>query len=184
MSRDIVAQYFNWMCEHIDHDERYNGMSYTDLFRNLYNTDFVYILDMDQNRADDGVDLRYRFGYEMGYPKEVIENKLDNKPCSVLEMMLALSIRCEEDYMDSVEDEGEASKCFWHMMHSLGLIDMTNRNYNTQRVKTVIRKFLNRKYARNGKGGLFTVNNPRTSMRDVEIWYQMMWYLDEYLNLK
>ena len=42
----------------------------------------------------------------------------------------------------------------------------------------VIRRFLNRDYERDGKGGLFTIEHCRYDMRDIEIWYQANWYLD------
>lgn len=37
------------------------------LLRHLHNIDFQYMLPMDGNRAEDGIDLRYRFGYEKEY---------------------------------------------------------------------------------------------------------------------
>ena len=37
---------------------------------------------------------------------------------------------------------------------------------------------LNRDYGRDGKGGLFTIEHCRYDMRDIEIWYQANWYLD------
>ena len=46
-------------------------------------------------------------------------------------------------------------------------------------VEDIVQKFLDRKYSRNGDGGLFTVNRSRYDLRSVEIWYQMCWYLDE-----
>ena len=42
--------------------------------------------------------------------------------------------------------------------------------------------FMNRKYRRNGAGGLFTLKFPPRDMRMVEIWYQMCWYLDEFIG--
>ena len=46
----------------------------------------------------------------------------------------------------------------------------------------VMQIFLNREYEPNGRGGLFTVNNSPADMRTVEIWYQFMWYLNEFLE--
>jgi hypothetical protein len=184
MAYTIKEKYFNWICELIDHTECDDETSYTNLLYFLDDVDFTYELEMDQNRMEDGIDLRYRFGYDMGYSREIIEDNLDDRPCSVLEMMVALSIRCGEDFMDDIDEGNRTGEWFWNMIESLGLDTMTNINYDEKYSNMVIRKFLKRKYAPNGKGGLFTVKNPKTSLRDVEIWYQMMEYLDEYLNLK
>lgn len=184
MAQTLKERYFDWICELIDHNECDDETSYTTLLHHLDDVEFTYILEMDQNRMEDGIDLRYRFGYEMGYQKELIERSLDNKPCSVLEMMVALSIRCEEGFMDDLEEGNRTGEWFWNMIENLGLDTMTNLNFDERYFDVVIRKFLNRKYASNGKGGLFTVKKPKYNMRDAEIWYQMMWYLDEYLNLK
>ena len=37
-------------------------------------------------------------------------------------------------------------------------------------------------YAPDGKGGLFTIRNPRFDMRSMEIWYQMNCYLNEIIR--
>ena len=52
--------------------------------------------------------------------------------------------------------------------------DMFDKKYATY----VINRFLNREYESNGKGGLFTINNCDEDLRNVEIWYQLCWYLD------
>ena len=44
----------------------------------------------------------------------------------------------------------------------------------------VIKRFLDRDYEPNGKGGLFTIKNCRQDLRKVEIWYQLCWYLDSF----
>ena len=45
--------------------------------------------------------------------------------------------------------------------------------------KEVIFRFLHRQYKPNGEGGLFTLEHPKYDLRNEEIWYQAMWYLDE-----
>ena len=56
---------------------------------------------------------------------------------------------------------------------------MDDNNYSELRVEEAIYRFMNRDYDSNGRGGLFIVNNPRQDLREVEIWYQMHWYLNE-----
>lgn len=181
MIRNLKHKYFDWICELIDIGEE---LSYTKLLRHLDNVEFIYILDMDRNRMKDGIDLRYRFGYEMHYPRELIEDNLDNRPCSVLEMMVALAIRCEEGIMSDPDEGDRTGQWFWNMIDSLGLSDMIDSDFDKKYFDYVMRRFLNRKYNSDGEGGLFTIRRSQLDMRHVEIWYQMMWYLDEFLDLK
>ena len=183
MRLSIKDKYFNWICELIDHNECDDKLSYIKLLHYLDSVNFYYFIDMDANRANDGISLRYRFGYEMGYSKDLIESKLDIRPCSVLEMMVALSVKCE-NIMEQPDENDRTGLWFWNMIDNLGLGDMTDYAFDEDYVREMIDIFLEREYSYNGEGGLFTVKNPKTNMRDVEIWSQMMWYLDEYLNLK
>lgn len=177
----LKHEYFDWMCELIDTG---NNGSYNKLLRQLDDVEFIFTIDLDDNRLSDGIHLRYRFGYEFGYPDDVIETLLDVTPCSVLEMMVALSFKCEEDITGDPEEGDRTGLWFWNMIDNLGLSEMTDSYFDADYVNLVISRFLNREYSPNGKNGLFTVKNPKYDMREVEIWYQMMWYLDEYLKLK
>lgn len=65
---------------------------------------------------------------------------------------------------------------FFGMITNLGLEEMTNDNFDIAIADKVINRLLRHQYARNGSGGLFTVNNGQ-DMRKAEIWYQLCWYL-------
>ena len=65
------------------------------------------------------------------------------------------------------------------MVHSLGLSDMTNDIWDEKYVDQVIERFLERKYKRNGDGGLFIVRRKDIDMRKEEIWYQLCWHINE-----
>lgn len=175
---EILNEYFEWLC-HFVCDDRYNKKTtYHELMSRLFEIEFEYILPMDGNRAEDGTDLRYRFGYEHDYPGALIVDALDIRPCSVLEMMVALSIRCEEHIMSDDEVGDRTGQWFWNMIVSLGLGRMTDRNFDVRYVDDVIERFMQRQYDRDGKGGLFTVEGCHKDLRSVDIWYQMCWYLD------
>ena len=111
---------------------------------------------MDANREEDGIDLRYRFITEVGIPKNYQEvyAYLDG-PCSVLEMMIALAIRCEESIMDDPDIGDRTSEWFWLMMKNLGLDYMSDRKFDRDIAEEKISIFLDRRYKRNGEGGLF-----------------------------
>lgn len=177
---ELNNAYFEWMYQLVC-NERNSEMSYRKLLYLLHDTDFNYTIPMDGNRAEDGTDLRYRFGYENAYEGSMISAYLDDRPCSVLEMMVALAIRCEEHIMCDPDIGNRTGQWFWDMIDNLGLGDMDDTEFDKNYANSVIQKFLNREYKRNGEGGLFTVKHYRKDLRSVEIWYQMCWYLDENL---
>ena len=133
---------------------------------------------MDANRAYDGILLRKRFEYENSLDSSTMDLYFGDRPCSVLEMMIALAITCEENIMDDPEYGDRTGQWFWSMIVSLGLGGMTDQKYNREEVDDVIFKFLTRNYDRDGKGGLFTIPNCEVDMRNYEIWCQMCWYMD------
>ncbi len=176
MFRDqIINDYFEWLWNFT----KCRGHSQNrKIITLLHNIEFRYSIPMDANREEDGIDLRYRFITEVGIPKNYQEvyGYLDG-PCSVLEMMIALAIRCEESIMDDPDIGDRTSEWFWLMMKNLGLDYMSDRKFDRDIAEEKISIFLDRRYKRNGEGGLFVVNG-RRDLRKVEIWYQMCWYLD------
>lgn len=176
MFRDqIINDYFEWLWNFT----KCRGHSQNrKIITLLHNIEFRYSMPMDANREEDGIDLRYRFITEVGIPKNYQEvyGYLDG-PCSVLEMMIALAIRCEESIMDDPDIGDRTSEWFWLMMKNLGLDYMSDRKFDRDVAEEKISIFLDRRYKRNGEGGLFVVNG-RRDLRKVEIWYQMCWYLD------
>lgn len=174
---DLFDLYFDWMCNIVLPGDLYS--KYSQLMAYLNNVPFEYTLLMDENRAKDGIDLRYRFGYCCGYSNAQICTDLDWRDCSILEMMVALAFRCEEHIMDNPDIGNRTSMWFMQMLHSLELDNQINGYFDSNYVGEHLCRFINRRYEYDGKGGLFTVNNPRNDMRQTEIWYQAMWYLEE-----
>lgn len=172
----INNDYFDWLYKKAC-DDRYSGeISYKKLLMHLHNTEFIYSLDRDRNRADDGIKLRQRFADDYELVDEA--DAYLTEPCSVLEMMLALAIRCEETIMDDPAYGNRTTQWFWGMITTLGLGSMTDDNYDKRFISSTIRRFLNRDYDPDGRGGLFYIRNCTYDLRDMEIWIQLCWYLD------
>lgn len=174
----IEDRYFDWLYDIVCGGRLSKEISYRKLLMYLYRTEFTYLIPKDQNRAEDGIDLRYRFALGNEYPSDLVYDVLDG-PCSVLEMMIALAIRCEENIMDDSRFGDRTAQWFWSMITSLGLGGMMDGKFDEGFVGDTIERFLNRKYRPDGKGGLFTIRNCKRDLRKVEIWYQLCWYLDE-----
>lgn len=169
----VNDEYFEWLCELIDIQRFSKRVSYRKLLMHLHNIEFTWIIPMDFNRADDGIKLRRRFGLarnDMTLPNYIVG------PCSVLEMMVALALRCET-IMDDTAMGNRTGQWFWSMITSLGLSPMKDSKFDRDFTDDVIARLLNREYEPNGKGGLFTVRNCEDDLRTVEIWCQLSWYL-------
>jgi hypothetical protein len=180
MSRhDIQEEYFTWLYGIVCDYKQTDGISYIKLLRHLHDTDFTYLMERDGNRADDGIQLRYRFAISEGYRavSDQVLSDLD-APCSVLEMMIALALTCEENIMDDTSYGNRTGQWFWSMIVSLGLGPFIDTRYDRRLVDAIISRFLNREYEPDGRGGLFTIKHCKTDLRDMEIWGQLCWYLD------
>ena len=172
---NVTIDYFDWMYNLVCRNRYSKNISFKKVFSYLNDTKFTYSIRMDLNRAKDGTELRRRYANEFK-----IANIYDRicGPCSVLEMMIALAIRCEETIMDDENFGDRTDQWFWDMMKNLGLGHMDDDEFDEGYVSDVITRFLNRDYEPDGRGGLFFVRNCDIDLRDVEIWIQMLWYLD------
>lgn len=184
---DVSNAYFEWLCSLVDNGYSTSRSAYNKLLSFLYDCDFRYSIPRDGNRYEDGINMRYQFSKASGYSQAQIASELDNKPCSVLEMMVALAVRCEDQIMSNSDFGDRSGVWFWAMVESLGLKDMTDRRFDLQYCSMVIENFLDRKYAPNGQGGLFHIevfdeNLHFVDLRNYEIWYQAMWYLNSILE--
>ena len=178
IEHEINEDYFEWLYEGMCGNRYSKNISYRKLLEHLHNTNFRYTRSNDKNRASDGIDLRYSFALSQGCEDEpeLITDYLKG-PCSVFEMMVALAQRCES-VMDDPKIGDRTGQWFWGMINNLGLGGMNDNRYDEQYVNDVINTFLDREYKSNGKGGLFTIRNCEYDLREVEIWYQLCWYLD------
>lgn len=170
MYNEVLNSYFEWLVRivrPVDPDG-----SYDLLLRQLFDTVYVYEYEMDANRAHDGVALRGRFQIETGMTLD------DDLPCSVLEMMVALAVRCERDIMNIPSRGDRTYIWFWVMINNLKLLDMTDDRYDQIIVEAALFNFMYHMYEIDGEGGLFYVPG-RTDMRDMDVWYQMQMYLNE-----
>ncbi len=171
-SGDLVEEYHQWLLDFIrlgDYCDRYERLL---IF--LSGRRFTWFVDHDDNRAEDGFALRLKFSDE-----DFWTSRMPSR-CSVLEMMIALSMRCEDVVYDP--DEGDRTAIwFWTMIDNLGLMEMDNRRFDREYCDEVLDCLLDRRYEKNGRGGLFHVRDPKVNMRKSEIWYQMnTWIIENF----
>lgn len=181
LKNELVNGYFDWLYGLVYNKKQYT-FSYKKLFRYLNNVEFIYIIPTDGNRYEDGINLRYRFANDGGFSENIVSVLLDEKPCSIFEMMVALALRCEETIMLDPENGDRTYLWFYNMIKNLGLHKMYDSKFNSDAVDDILYKLLNRRYKRNGEGGLFITESHEYDFRAIEIWQQMCLYIDEKYN--
>lgn len=170
----LKTQYFEWLVDLVSRNRFSRQVSYNKLLEHLHDTRFRYSIPLDRNRASDGIALRHRFASQQGCSSASV----GAGPCSVLEMMIALSIRCEDTIMYDPDIGDRTGQWFWGMVANLGLNGLDDQHYDPDYVDDILDRFLARDYEPDGRGGLFRIINCDTDLRDVHIWRQMSWYLD------
>ena len=166
--------YFWWLCSRVcGCGNNSTATKYADLLVYLHGRTFKYFIENDGNRVEDAYDLRNQFEDEHN-------EHIDLDRPSVLEVLAALAIRCEEDIMHDDEFGDRTPVWFMIMLSNIGLSHMINERFNQKEADKVIDVFLNREYDRNGRnGGAFQITDPDVNMRNTELWYQMHKYIHE-----
>lgn len=153
---------------------------YSRLFEILHDIKFTWVIERDDNREDDGVELRDDYDIPDGYSEEEDEAFMAHW-CSVLEMMIGLAIRVDDEFIgDPAEEHPE--DFFMEMIENLGLNIYKGNRYREDDVIKIVRRWLNREFDRKGNGSPFPVRRDRRDQRKLEIWDQMNSYINENYN--
>lgn len=168
----IDELYFQWLYSQVGSENvRNRSKTYWELLRELHKKEFVWIVPNDDNRAEDGRDLRQEFLSETNIEPEADWLRLG---CSMLELLIGLSRRL------AFGDDGEPRDWFWHLMDNLGLrIYNDARIRSLERIDEILDRVIWRTYEPDGTGGLFPLKQPAQDQREVELWYQLSAYLLE-----
>lgn len=177
MIKPLDEMYLEWLYSQVG-DTSYANPTHTywNLLKKLSTKPFVCIVERDTNRVEDGLELRERFLRESRVTGPDVQAWME-LPCSVLEVMVALSERL------AFEGDGEAYEWFWEMVRNLGLDDYNDRRrFSNRRVDETLDRFINREYEYNGHGGLFPLYDAKEDQRKVELRYQQAAYLLERMS--
>lgn len=167
-------EYFDWLVSFTG-SERETAM-YSNLLRHLHKRYFDYIINEDNCRNADGIRLRTTFAEQTG----IYIYDLPRDRATILEVMVALSIRMEDTMFDPSYGD-RTGVWFWGMVQSLGLLYMFDSQYDEASIDETIDNLILRRYLPNGHGGLFTLDHEQVDLRKIGIWTQSCWYLDSLL---
>jgi hypothetical protein len=175
MAKPLDELYFTWLYSQVGSVRNKNpSTSHWKLLKLLYTKEFVWIVPNDDNRAEDGRDLRVEFLQETPLPIQDMETHWMGLGCDMLELLIGLSRRL------SFEGEGEPREWFWHLIENIELYEHTDdKPINEERVKDILDEVIWRTYLPTGKGGLFPLKEAKKDQRRVELWYQLSAYLLE-----
>lgn len=170
MDEPLENAYFNWLVAKVNRVEHPTpSLTYWNLLRQLHSTEYVWLISGDDNRAEDGVELREEFLIESGYP---YSGEWEGMGCSVLEMLIAFARRAKFNARKTLH------YWFWRFLKNLGLDEANDAsNFPPEEIDAILSNFVWRTYKSDGTGGLFPMRNPPMDQREVEVWYQFCEYL-------
>lgn len=179
------CSYFEWLCDIIGANQEYK--SYYILCGELHKHKFLVKVKRDENRANDAIALRTKYVEKVYIFWEDQEKNFPMKDvpeATIFEMLVALAMRMEDQLLDEEHNYDRTSEWFWMMIKNLGLDIYDDENYNqydsNKIISDTITRLNERTYHRNGTGGLFPlIGKVSKDQRKLEIWYQMMSYLDQ-----
>lgn len=170
--------YFLWLCSLVNADMT----RYSELLWTLHEMDFVWILELDESRSVDGLDLRREY-FELCPDEDWII--VLEKGCSVLEMLIALARRIE-GVLGDINTGDRTRVWFWEMLRNLGLKPYSNIRLEYDEdgselmdVQLILSKWMNREFDIDGTGSIFPLMNPVHNQLERSIVYQMYDYLIE-----
>lgn len=162
--------YFDWLVFQISPDyherERYSKLLFA-----LYSTEFFWVVPRDLNRAKDGLDLRNQYEREVGAGIDIFG------PCTCLEMLIALAIRCENELMYDPDFGDRTDQWFWIMIDNLGLDQFENDEFDKDEVDYILNRFMNREYGSNGEFCMFPGTESVKNLKKMELAYQINYYV-------
>jgi hypothetical protein len=176
MDARLDELYLEWLYDQVGW-RRSPNVTHWNLLKQMLSTEFVWLVPNDDNRMEDGRELRYEFVRDMRF-KRVPANWM-GMGCSVLEMMVGVSRWL------AFEAEGRPGEWFWHLVDNLRLSRYNDRVLDPRserqhkRIQEILEILVFRQYEPDGRGGLFPLEEPREDQRQVEIWYQLNAYLLE-----
>lgn len=178
---DMWTEYRKWLVWKVKLNTAWSK-KHSKLLDILHNTKFRWIIDFDKNRADDGTYQRYYFFDSLKLHSAAFEND----ECMVLEMLVALAIRMNNEYVADTTygAEDHPDKLFIDFIANLGLVDYTNdeikRDKNSiANIQNKLDTWMNREFDYDGRGSIFWLSRPRRDQRNIEIWSQMNDYIHE-----
>jgi hypothetical protein len=178
----LDERYFVWLYGMVaDPTIKDRNLTYWNVLRQLYRRPFVWFVSKDDNRLEDGKQLRLQFLRHENISSKDVDREWVEIGCSVLELMVAMSARLQFE----VDPDSNLAYWFWEvLMTNIGLRDCTDgAGFESCDVEETLNRVIFRQYEPDGTGGFFPLQNPEEDQRGVELWNQMSAYVIERMAL-
>lgn len=149
----------------------------------LFDTPFVSFLKNDENRAQDGLALRYQFLEKLRDEADEADAdyfehwRSEEKDCSMLEMLIAFGIRIENYWTARPGRRFQPETWVIEMLKNCGLLDLDWEDCTDEEADDVLNPVLLRKYRYDGRGGFWPNPGTKKDQRTTDLWYQAAEYL-------
>lgn len=173
MCMPFNRDYFEWLKDIVSVDEMFDNRSYMLLLKDLHSIDYISTYYLDDSRILDGIALRNQYAMDM-----CTDEPDQGRPCSVLEMLIALSIRIEND-VTGFPTYDHPERWFWEMLDNIDLTRCTDEYYSSDYVRQQVDNWMNRRYTAKGVGSIFPLQKYVADQRKKSTWDQAMLYLQQ-----
>lgn len=187
----LNEMYFIWLQQQMYINYRHNSpVKFDELLKILWEKPFPWTVEKDDNRVEDGLELRYHFLQDEScrYRFQALQIEAGDsgmlhivadfraQPCSILEVIIGLSRRL------AFAAAGEPGWWAWRLIVNLDLQRMKDplTQRRRARIEETLEALIWRTYTWDGVGGFFPLRYPKEDQRKVELWYQMSAYLEEF----
>ena len=168
----VKENYLRWLENELICEGPQAERSYFELVYQMFQTEFVWSVAMDDNRLADGLELRAEFAELHDVSRTIMHNL---GPCSFIEVLIGLARRLSFVAGDS------SSRWAWQLLVNLQLERMWDHlsRGKSHVVATTLATVITRSYKPNGVGGFFPLAWSNRDQRKVELWYQLNAYVEE-----
>lgn len=162
----LEQKYFNKLCNmmRLNTPEHRN---YHFLLEEMYETPFIFVHPLDENRVFDGLDLRVEI---MRSDEEYLR-----RGANVLEVLAAFSRRIEENVLAEPGND-KIERMFWIMLSNLGLLRYDDFHFDESKVSKILSDWMNR---RDKNLKIFPLKVTSSDGNEFDFWWQMQLYVEE-----
>ena len=153
-----MERYFDWLMAIVG-----GPGEYKDVIDVLWSTEYWSDIPNDENRANDGLELRYFYEEETGFECE------KNGACTVLEMMIALANRMENAFFYDPKVGNRTNLWFWEMFYNAGFANFGKNGQKKWPFAHFLQKFL----ARKSGTFFFEIDKKPENWAKIEVWKQV-----------
>lgn len=178
-----LRDYHNWIISLVDSEDHYLAREYSQLMGFLDDYSFKWVLKLDEDRAKDGIQLRKEYDFEYSRGDISIYDELFDVPCSVLEMLVALSLRCYDEFLSGFDvKKVTPHKVFLHILTSLDLFSETNNRFSYEKCVKNVKSFIEKLHVNGRYLTVFKIDPKVANPHKMELWWQMQRYIDSYFD--